>query len=383
LLAEEHGPADFWDRAVEVAGEFFSDAGVHQLIRRVRDSRFETFRLEDLFTLLANGERRIVLLIDEFDTLIAHPRFSFFFGTLRSLATNTGGLALVTASRMAVAEMNRRTELRGRSGSPFFNNFVEKRLGLLSRGETVRLVDMALAASGVTFFPEDYDLIAVEAGGHPYLVQVAGSSVFDAFSRGLSDEPRAECARRLIDERAAPFIEDLMTHGEKTNSASTVPSQAIARWVARHSAAAPPGAAVIRDRRFRVAFSFPGELKPLLASVIDALKERVSIAEIFSYPLYEAELARIDLDLYLHRIYSEQSELVVAFLCAGYDAKPWCGVEWRVLREMIKDRRGERLMLFRTDDAEISGLSSLDGYVDARGKSAVDIARLIQTRLGL
>ena len=51
-------------------------------------------------------------------------------------------------------------------------------------------------------------------------------------------------------------------------------------------------------------------------------------------------------------------------LCAEDQAKDWCGLEWRVVREVIKHREADRIMLLRLDDAPISGLLLIDGYLD-------------------
>jgi hypothetical protein len=65
--------------------------------------------------------------MDEFERLLVHPNFQSpdFFALLRSLATRTGGLSLVTSSRMSVAEMNERGRGLLETGSPFFNNFIK------------------------------------------------------------------------------------------------------------------------------------------------------------------------------------------------------------------------------------------------------------------
>lgn len=54
---------------------------------------------------------------------------------------------------------------------------------------------------------------------------------------------------------------------------------------------------------------------------------------------YREEFARFNLDTYLTSLYREQSELLVVFLNAPYAESEWCGLEWRVVRELIKQRR--------------------------------------------
>jgi hypothetical protein len=57
-------------------------------------------------------------------------------------------------------------------------------------------------------------------------------------------------------------------------------------------------------------------------------------------------------------------------------------VELTVVREFIRDRRHEAVMLLRADDAEVEGISSLHGFIHVRGRSAIEIADLIERRLG-
>ena len=40
-------------------------------------------------------------------------------------------------------------------------------------------------------------------------------------------------------------------------------------------------------------------------------------------------------------------------------------------------------MFVRVDDGDVAGVFSVDGYVDAKGRSAADIAKVIRQRLEL
>ncbi len=92
--------------------------------------------------MLALEKQCVVLLIDQFDTLLHHDNFNTaeFFRALRSLSTTTDGLALVTASRMSITEMNRRTLEINPLGSPFFNTFMEERLPRLRPEQVYQLL---------------------------------------------------------------------------------------------------------------------------------------------------------------------------------------------------------------------------------------------------
>ncbi|HEX9002012.1 MAG TPA: disease resistance protein, partial [Blastocatellia bacterium] len=98
---------------------------------------------------------------------------------------------------------------------------------------------------------------------------------------------------------------------------------------------------------------------------------------------YEAELSRPNLDTYLQKIYHDDSELVVVVLCKEYDEKEWCGLEFRAIRDLIKQRRDDEIMFVRVADGDVKGVFGIDGYVDAKNRPATEIAQVICDRLAL
>lgn len=100
-----------------------------------------------------------------------------------------------------------------------------------------------------------------------------------------------------------------------------------------------PRATAASKRRFRVALSFPGEIRPLVRKIAQRLARDHGQAHVFYDEYYKSELARPNLDLYLQSIYAEHSDLVVVFVCCDYDKKEWCGLEWRAVRDLIKERK--------------------------------------------
>jgi len=88
---------------------------------------------------------------------------------------------------------------------------------------------------------------------------------------------------------------------------------------------------------------FPGELRAQAAAMARHLAAAIGQHRIFYDSFYEAELARPNLDLALLEIYHQQSDLVVVFLSRDYEAKEWCGLEWRAIRDLIKSRQSERI----------------------------------------
>ena len=113
----------------------------------------------------------------------------------------------------------------------------------------------------------------------------------------------------------------------------------LARELARKGIALPGWASGsrrsvdIEHHRFEVALSFPGEQRDYVDRVAEELDHVLGADACFYDRFYEAQLARPNLDVLLHEIYGERSGLVVVFVCAEYDEKLWCGIEWRRIRE--------------------------------------------------
>ncbi|MFH1110364.1 MAG: hypothetical protein V1790_14380 [Planctomycetota bacterium] len=139
------------------------------------------------------------------------------------------------------------------------------------------------------------------------------------------------------------------------------------------------------DKRFKVALSFPGEHRDFVAQVANHLAGKVGRERVLYDKFYEAEFARVDLDVYLPDLYRTQSELVAVFLCAEYAKKRWCKLEWRFIRQLICTAEEDRIMLLSFDDIgpvpEI-GILSGDGYVSIGRRPSDQIAGLILQRLG-
>lgn len=134
-------------------------------------------------------------------------------------------------------------------------------------------------------------------------------------------------------------------------------------------------------KRFQVAFSFPGEKRNYVLRVAELLASKLGRDTVFYDDWYKHELARPNLDTYLQTIYHQQSQLIIPFLCADFERKQWCGLEWRAIRDLIKQRQDEDIMPLRFDDTHISGLFNIDGYIDLRIHTSEQIAELILKRL--
>ena len=136
------------------------------------------------------------------------------------------------------------------------------------------------------------------------------------------------------------------------------------------------------SKRFAIALSFPGEHRDLVAAVADHLVARFGRERVLYDKYFEAEFARLDLDLYLPELYRTESELIVLFLCRSYKDKRWCKLEWRSIRQLIATMDAGRIMLLSEGVGDYSelGIFSGDGVLDFSGRSPEEIAAKIRER---
>ncbi len=211
LFPLSYQPANFWRHVLDQIESMFQEEKLQVQLQVVRKSFFGSFTLLQLFSLLARQDRRVVLLIDEFDTLLHHTNFNTaeFFGSLRSFSTKLDSLSLVTASRMSIVEMNRRSQEINPLGSPFFNNLIEVRLPHLRRNQVDQLLDYALEGTEVNFSQEDRAYLIRATGCHPYLVQMAGAALFEAVVSGKDQKKRYAEVSRILQREAIDHFEGL------------------------------------------------------------------------------------------------------------------------------------------------------------------------------
>lgn len=136
----------------------------------------------------------------------------------------------------------------------------------------------------------------------------------------------------------------------------------------------------LEDQKFSVALSFPGEKRLFVSKVADRLRPVLGKDRLFYDYDYQSQLARPDLDILLQKIYRHNTNLIVIFLCAEYSEKEWCGLEWRAIRDIIKSKDVNKIMIVRFDDTAIDGLFSIDGYINANKLTPNEVAKLVLER---
>ena len=139
----------------------------------------------------------------------------------------------------------------------------------------------------------------------------------------------------------------------------------------------------ITSHLFDVAFSFPGEFRDYVESIAVEIERAIGPNSYFYDNNYKAQLARPSLDTLLQDIYRNRARLNVVFLCEKYQEKEWCGIEYRAIREIIKEREHERVMFVKMDEGNVDGVFSTDGYIDGRAHSPIEVAEFIRERVSL
>jgi hypothetical protein len=167
---------------------------------------YSNFTLEQVFDALDRDSRRLILMLDEFDTLLSHPVLNNpdFYGGLRTLASRSGGFALVIAARRSLQQLNQLTQELNPHGSPYFNVFVEIQLGALKSEALTALLDQG----GDYITKTDRAYVERVSGGHPYLAQVAAAMLWDAQEDGLRGKERYQVAGQNLYRQVKPHFAD-------------------------------------------------------------------------------------------------------------------------------------------------------------------------------
>jgi len=139
----------------------------------------------------------------------------------------------------------------------------------------------------------------------------------------------------------------------------------------------------ITKHQFDVSFTFAGESRNVVEKIENELEKIIGINKIFYDNNYISQLARPSLDTLLQDIYRNRSKIIVVFLCEKYQEKEWCGLEFRAVREMIKEKAINRIMYIRLDTGHVDGVFSTDGYIDGVKFTPQQIAIFINERLNL
>lgn len=198
----DYDPCTFWEEALDPLWQQAPNWTLDPYRKQIKEDRYSRRALNPLFNYLGRSGRRLALLLDEFEQLLIHPNFQSlsFFGLLRSLASLTGGLMLVPASRQSIAEMNYQTQYFIETGSPFFNIMIDVKLGPFAEHSVTKLLDQASNA----FSPSDRRFICSVAGRYPFLLKAMAAALLDTYG-----DDRYGRAAECFYERVASHFDDV------------------------------------------------------------------------------------------------------------------------------------------------------------------------------
>lgn len=211
--------ARFWDNALHPLYEWTGGPPP-----TAKDGR----ELESFLTRISEDGWRLVLLLDEIDVLLHHPILNSpeFFGSLRGLASRSqGSLAVVIAGRRSLSKQNEATQSFNPTGSPYFNIFDEITLGPLKAEKAAQVIGLA----GDCFTSSDRAFITQIAGGHPFLLQLVASALWDAYEdddQKPGEERWAEVGQSVADLAASTISDTWRLWTPETRQAFTAISLA-------------------------------------------------------------------------------------------------------------------------------------------------------------
>jgi hypothetical protein len=210
-LEDNYTPSYFWNDATNKLSLSKSKELV-ALHRRASETNFGRHELETLFDFMGRNDSQLIILLDEFETLFRRSNFkdSSFFALMRSLASRTGGLSIVIATRLPLAKINEDGKLFLDLGSPFFNYMIEDHLKPFDDGEIGTLLERA----EIPFSNFEKQFIRSVAGRNPFLLQALAQTVIE--NRG--DDKLQYAAERFY-ERVSSHYDDLwqnLTDKERT-----------------------------------------------------------------------------------------------------------------------------------------------------------------------
>jgi tetratricopeptide (TPR) repeat protein len=130
-------------------------------------------------------------------------------------------------------------------------------------------------------------------------------------------------------------------------------------------------------RRFAVAFSFAAPEREYVERLDAALRPYFTEAQVFLYTRHLTEHAGPELDDWLHAVYAEQTEVVVACLSQAYVQSKWTGVEGRSVKKIIFDGNGDRVVVVRFDLTVVPQIQDYDAYLSATTVPVETIAQAV------
>lgn len=202
-LGPQATPAQFWMLACRELRSAASDwapmaagtslrAALDNVLSRAQAGQLDLFDLQDLFDGCAGAGRPVVLLVDEFDTAIANPRFlppAEFFNQIRNLNNRQPrGLAFVAGTTRPLSDV----AAAAAGPSPPYNHFATIGMDPLDEGDIADHLHAWSQGCRVTLAPTLAALVTRLSNGQPLLAGALMRRAFEAAKTGQAlDEAQA------------------------------------------------------------------------------------------------------------------------------------------------------------------------------------------------
>ncbi|MFD9464854.1 toll/interleukin-1 receptor domain-containing protein [Streptomyces sp. NPDC060027] len=134
------------------------------------------------------------------------------------------------------------------------------------------------------------------------------------------------------------------------------------------------------DHEYDVCLSFAGEQRAYVQDVASSLKENG--VRVFYDDYEKAALWGKDLYEHLDYVYSRAARYCVLFVSSDYAHKVWTNHERKSAQARAISENQEYVLPVRFDEAEIPGLRSTVGFVDASSLTPAELAGLVREKLG-
>ena len=214
-------PTRFWQRVLKLLESKITDDSLSKATAKLLgEEEISCTDLEVVSDRIYEGGRTLVLLLDEFEWVVLTDPASIemthdFLSGLRALINRVPkGLALVIGAVHPLAKLCEEIEFRG---SPFANIFLQLRLRPFTEVEVGQFFARMLKDTGLEFTEDERNYVKQIAGGHPLLLQTAGSLLFESRVRAGPTENYWAISRRFAEQASHHFksLWQASTEGEK------------------------------------------------------------------------------------------------------------------------------------------------------------------------
>lgn len=222
-----------------------------------RTSAAAAAAIEDALTILNGKGVRTVFLFDD---------FHLAFGLLSHTETNNlrpwrDSAAFIISTERRLDKVNAKA-----AGSPFFQSLPVVRFGGLGPAEATRLTGKPAENAGWPFHPDDIEFAVARADGHPYLLIVAGSTLWETrVTLGLAKAKKLAVSREYP-QLLAGYFRERFTPTFKMYWEHIEPAEQVALKAVAQNESAPDNPALVsleelglvkfdRKRERHVAFS--------------------------------------------------------------------------------------------------------------------------------